>query len=126
MSVNPYAYSAMMHDLALQNRNYKLAEQLRSEKKNYTDFEYNRPENILAREQQAQQQQAQQQQAQQQQAQQQQAAARQQAQQKYGGVFGSGFSGGRGRKYNKSPRRKNKTRKSRKARRLYKSRNRRR
>ena len=63
----------------------------------------------------------------------QQVAAQQQvvAQKKqgYGGVFGTGFGGGRRRKH-KSPRRKNKTRKSRKTQRkvhrLYKSRNRRR
>jgi len=116
MSDNPHAYGAMMHDLSLKNGQYEMAEQLRSEKNKYIAFEYNRPENILARQQQAAAAQQQQQQA---------AAAQQQvvAQQKqgYGGVFGSGFSGGRGRKYNKSPRRKNKTRKSRKARRLYKS-----
>ena len=125
MSDNPHAYGAMMHDLALQNGQYGLAEQLRGEKNKYIAFEYNRPENILARQQAAAQ-----------------AAAKQNAQapakQQYendrqnpqvqggpslGGL--SRFFGGR-KKYNKSPRRKNKTRKSRKARRLYKSRNRRR
>jgi hypothetical protein len=64
--------------------------------------------------------------AQQQQTAQQQVAAQQQQQKGYGGLFSSGdFSGGRIRKH-KSPSRKNKTRKSRKARRLYKSRKRRR
>ena len=99
----------IMHDLALQNGDYELAEKLRGYKNKYMEFEYNRPENVLAR----------------QQAARQQAAAQQQpAQQKqgHGGVFSAGFSGRHGIKH-KSPRRKNKTRKSRKVHRLYKSRN---
>ena len=139
MSDNPYAYNAMMHDLSLKNGQYVFANQLRGEKKKFEDFEYNRPENILAR-QQAAAQAAAKQKAQAAAKQQAQVAAQQEQQQyendtKYPQVQGgpplgglSRFFGGR-RKYNKLPRHINKTRRSgkspRKSRRLYKSKRRR-
>ena len=129
------AYEAMMLKL-LEDR---IKEKLRINQPHQTEEQVKREaerriayqESIIRQEAAAAQQQQQQTAQQQQQtaAQQQQTAAQQQqtaAQQKqgYGGVFTSSFSGGHGRKH-KSPRRKNKTRKSRKARRLYKSKRRR-
>ena len=124
MSADP-AYAAMMKKL----RYDFLASQLGRRPPNKTEAERKEEAEMniefwrrkIQREQQLQQQQ-QQQAAAQQQAQQQQQTAPQQ-QQGYGGLFSSSFSGGRGRKH-KSPRRKNKTHKSIKSRRLYKSRKR--
>ena len=148
---NPYAYHAMMRNLSIQHSQWDKVKELEPYYKKYLEFEAQTREIDMqeAKRQQAASQQAASQQAlvqQQQQAlvqqqaaaqpqqqalAQQQAAAQQQQQQykhdtEYPQVQGApslgGWFGG-GRKH-KSPRRKNKTRKSRKARRLYKSRKR--
>ena len=141
---NPYAYHAMMRNLSIQHSQWDKVKELEPYYKQYLEFEAQTREIDMqeAKRQQALVQQQQQQAAAQPQQQaaaqpQQQAAAQQQqqaaAQQQYkhdteypqvqGAPSLGGWFGG-GRKH-KSPRRKNKTRKSRKARRLYKSKRRR-
>ena len=125
---NPYAYHAMMRNLSIQHSQWDKVKELEPYYKQYLEFEAQTREIDMqeAKRQQALVQQQQQQAAAQPQ---QQAAAQQQYKHdtEYPQVQGApslgGWFGG-GRKH-KSPRRKNKTRKSRKARRLYKSKRRR-
>ena len=151
MSADP-AYAAMMkklrYDFLASQLGRRPPNKTEAERKEEAEMNIEFWRRKIQREQQLQQQQQQQAAAQQQAQQQQQTAPQQQAQQQqqtapqqqqqtapqqqqtapqqqqgYGGLFSSSFSGGRGRKH-KSPRRKNKTHKSIKSRRLYKSRKR--